>query len=358
MADPTDYDKLQDEEIETLKDIVTTQEQAPSGGEYSYPIPDMPMDQDQWSELMKSFGSGIISFGQYPYRLIVDDDADETNMVRITPATDVDTKDSVGVVEGYAHRLTEDKLLEVPAVGTTTKYTVALQYDPIRAVEGHNPVILDMFAGDLDESQGKKYVLIYESERKQSTVLSSMTWTPVRSRLAPSITVQRESHLPNPKHSGLIWGTRCYCSATHEEWMLIHDDDSPYMKWEKIHQEWTDWTNPGDTATYEWPGSGHRRGYRHNGETTQLRGRIQKKDGTDFINGGGGNGRGYQMYVISSVDARPAVEQRFITASAGWQGQKLCVITVSPDGTVYGQPILGDAKWMGLDGINVALGRD
>lgn len=350
------------EELETriaeLEGMVVSSYDPPSGPEYSYPSPGRPMDQDQWSELMKSFGSGIISFGQFPYRMIVEADVDATGKITIIPATDMATKDSVGVIEGYAHRLMEKKEFEVPAVTTRTKYTVALQYDPVRAEGGGESVILDMFSGTLDQSQGKKYVLVYEGWRDPSTLLSQMTWTPVRSRLAPTITVQRKEHLPNPQHSGLIWGTRCYCSATGEEYLLSHHPTEEYMRWQLLDPAFLSppWTDAPDNSSYPWPGHGSKRGYRKIGDTLELRGRFTRASGANFEVGGGSSGFGYYVFNVSAYAGEKIVhEQRFITASAGNKYQKLCVVTVTAEGELYVMPVLGDTPWVSIDGVRLMI---
>lgn len=357
-VDPTPYDALQDDRLERIEELVSSEYTDDGGTEVSFPVVDQGMDDEQWGALMKAFGSGVISFGQFPYRMIVDDDADVTNQVRITPATDMATKDSVAVIEGFAHRLLEDKMLTIPAVSTRTKYTVALQYDPVRAKDEGTPVILDVFAGTLDQTQGKKYVLVYEGYRDSSSVLSQMEWTPVRSRLAPTITVQRKEHLPNPQHSGLIWGTRCYCSATGEEYLLSHHPTEDYMRWQLLDPAFLSppWVDVKDNSSYPWPGHGSKRGYRKIGDTLELRGRFTRASGDNFKVGGGGSGFGYYVFNVAAYAGEKIVhEQRFITASAGNQYQKLCVVTVTAEGELYVMPVLEETPWVSIDGVRVMI---
>ena len=233
---PTPYDLTQDALIGPMRDILLTAAEPPSGPEFSYPVVDQAVSSSMWQDMMKAFGSGIVSYGQYPYRLDEAQTSDINNSVVIVPATDVKEKDSVGIIEGFVHSLEEPKTLTVPAVATRTRYLIALQYDPTQHDRPGGPIKLDVFAGTLDQSQGKRYVLIYEGWRDPSTVVSSITWTPVRARVGGNITVSRADQLPNPHHSGLLWGTRAYADLDGSEWMLRHRDDGQGMRWDPIHQ--------------------------------------------------------------------------------------------------------------------------
>lgn len=349
MADPTPAE-LQTQ-IDDLRSLIMTEYQPPSGPEVSFPVVNQPMNDDEWGALFKSFGSGIISFGQYPYRLILDADSDVTNQVRITPATDVAEKDSVGVVEGFAHRLMEDKKLTIDSVTSRTRYLIALQYNPVRVSEGGMPVVLDAFKGTLDQSQGKKYVLIYEGYRDPSTVLSQVQWTPVRSRLAPSITVQRKEHLPNPQHSGLIWGTRCYCSATDEEYLLSHDPNSENMTWERIAGTQI-YTRP-DTATYEWAGHGHRPRVVRDGNSVKLEGHVRKGDGNPFY-AGGNSSQGYHVITVPEWGRTTASSLRFTTNAGATNGHIDQTVVVYNTGEVR-LFTSRDTTFGNLDGCNWSL---
>ena len=343
MADPT-LEELQTQ-IDELKDLITTQYEPPSSVESSFPVVDAPMNDEQWGALFKSFGSGVISFGQWPYRLFLDPDSDVTNQVRISPATDVATKDSVGVVEGFAHRLLEHKYLTIPAVQVRTRYLIALQYDPVRAQNTGEPVVLDVFAGTLDQSQGKKYVLLHEGYRDPSTVLSQMTWTGVRPRLAPTITVHRAVNLPNPQHSGLIWGTRCLCTDEGTEWMLTHHPTTEVMRWENISDPaWA--ALP--LARYRGQAShGFAAGFQKKGNKVRLRGHITRVvDGREALFP---SATELVMGTLPSF-ARPAQDHVVLTAISGQANPRSARITVEPSGRVVAY-VGSECSWIALDGI-------
>lgn len=349
-VDPTPYDLEQDEAIQEIRDVVTATPPTNDGAEESFPVVGYGMNDEQWSHLAKAFGSGVLSYGASPYRRGTVSDVSNTIVIR---KADDDGRDSGAVIEGFAHRMLGDVTVEVPAVTTTTDYVIGIQYDPVRAKGVGIPLKLDCFSRPLDTSQGKKYAPIWEGTRKPSTVLSSVEWVTARSRIAPTTTVRTEERLPDPRHSGLMWGTICY-TYDDRKWFQLTDASSP-DGWTQIGAEWTDWTNPGDTAAYVWAGHGYRRGYRYRGTELELRGRIARSNGGNFVNGGGGTGKGYQMYSIADQKAWPKREQRFITSSGGTTNQRLCVVTVDTDGVVYAQPILGDVSWLSLDGIRVVL---
>ena len=341
--DPTPYDLDQDSRIEGLREIITTSYETENAIEVSFPVVDRPMNDDEWGALAKAWGSGIISFGQWPYRLNIDSDADVTNQVRITPATDVATKDSVGVIEGFAHRLLEDKLLTVPAVTTRTRYLIALQYDPVRAESEGIPIVLDVFAGTLDQSQGKKYALIHEGYRDPSTVLSQMEWKGVRSRLAPTITVHQEASLPNPQHSGLIWGTRCLCTSEGTEWMLGHheDEDVTRMDWHLISDpEWKVFTLAGSRGNAS---HGYTSSYQKKGRKVRLRGHITRP---------GGNFTVGAEWVLGTLptSARPLQDHVEVTAVSGQSSPKYARITVEPSGRIVAY-VSDESSWVSIDGV-------
>lgn len=348
MADPTDYDKVQDSRLDDIEDIVTSSAEAGDGIEQSFPIEGDPMSGEQWAHLAKAWGSGVISYGGAPYRI---SDVDDVNNTLVINAADDEGRESGAVLEGYAHRMKGNVELSVAAVPSSTDYVIGLQFDPLR---DSMPIKLGVFSRPLDTSQGKKYIPIWEGTRKSSSALSSVTWNTARSRISPTTTVARESRLPDPRHSGLMWGTICY-TYRDRQWFQLQwaDEEGGEMVWVKISQEWSEWTNPGDTATYEWAGHGYRRGWRSDGRSAELRGRVQKVDGTQFINGGGGDG-GYLMYSLPEA-ARPKGEVRLITASSGTTNQRLVVANISSNGEVRLQPILGDCQWMSLDGLRWPL---
>ncbi|WP_213062612.1 hypothetical protein, partial [Acinetobacter baumannii] len=228
---------------------------------------------------------------------------------------------------------------------------ISVRYDPVRVAEGGMPVVLDAFKGTLDQSQGKKYVLIYEGYRDPSTVLSQVVWTPVRSRLAPSITVQRKEHLPNPQHSGLIWGTRCYCSATDEEYLLTHDPNSEHMKWERIAGSQI-YVRP-DTATYEWAGHGHRPRIVSDGNSVKLEGHIRKTNGDPlYVNGN--SSQGYHVITVPEWARSSASSLRFTTNAGGLASstQQTVVVYRSGEVRLFTQR---DTTFGCLDGCNWSI---
>jgi hypothetical protein len=341
-AEPTPYDKVQDTEIEALKEITTTSYEPPESAEVSFPIVNKPMNDEEWSHLMKAVGSGIISYGGAPYRLGNVNDVDNTVTIY---AADDEGRESGGLIEGFAHQLKREKVITVPAVTQTTNYMIGLQYNPLHE-SSSGPVRLDCFSRPLDTTQGKKYIPIWEGTRSPSTVLSSVTWNTARSRISPTTTVARERYLPDPRHSGLMWGTLCY-TYWDRKWFQLRwaTEEGGEMVWVNITDP--EWEEVAD-GTYVWPGHGYRRGQRRIGNTVELRGRAARRDGSLFLADGGSEDPGYTLMYVNDP---PAQEQRFITASGGYTNQKLCVITVHQNGRVYGRPLLGNISWLSIDGI-------
>lgn len=337
------------EELETriaeIEGMVVSEYDPPSGPEYSYPIPGEPMSDDMWSHLAKAWGSGVISYGGAPYRL---GNVDDINNTLTVYKADDEGRESGAVLEGYAHRMTEDVTLKVPAVSEETDYVIGLKFDPLN--DGR-PITLGVFTRPLNTTQGKKYIPIWEGRRNPSTVLSTVEWQTARSRISPTTTVAREKYLPDPRHSGLMWGTICY-TYRDQKWFQLQwaTEDEGEMVWVDITDpKWSDWVFVPD-GTYVNPGSGFFRGQRSKGDTVELRGRVARADGSKFVAGGGGASGGYTLMYLEPGNY-PGASQRFIAASDGYSSNSLCVITVSPDGVVYGTPLMSDATWIGLDGI-------
>lgn len=354
MAEPTAYDLTQDSRIDDLEDVVTVSDNPIEGPEYSFPIPNYPVNQEQFQLLSLVNGNGVIDRGGRPYWLTghgSDSETNAQNSMILKVSTTIGRAESV--VAGYYHVLTQDKTIPLGPVASTTTYRICLTYDPRDDEERLGPVSIQVYDTQPPTTLGRVSVILWEVTRRPNQLLTDAAITRIRPRVAPPIYVWAEDHKPDPDEQ--LSGSLCVVGQTRAIYRVSSDEDESGSRgWVSL----TDppWTNLPDNATYGWTGHGHRRGYRRTGENSvQLRGRIKIVDGDrDFKQGGGSNSAGYGILSLPS-DLTPQREQRFIVASGGWSGNRLNVVTVSEDGTVYGMPLLGDIGWLSLDGIEYSL---
>ena len=345
MADPTP-EELQTQ-IDELKSLITTQYEPPTGTEYSYPVVNQPMNDEMWQYVTLGIGSGVLDEGGQPYWLRGRENVNDT--VSITASTTTGTAQAI--VNGFYHRLTADKLFTVPAVQATTTYHFCLTYDPAASTEPGGPISLQMYAGTPPTTMGRSHVVLWKVTRRPNQLLTGATVERVRPRVSSAVYVWEEAHKPDPNKQ--LSGSLCVVGETNEIYRVSSEgvDESGARGWVSLVSP--SWSNPGDSASYVWPGHGHRRGYRRVGDSVELRGRVARSNGSNFVPGGA-NDAGYLVYELGSGVA-PKSEQRFITATSGWTGQQLCVVTVSTTGSVYAMPVLGPATWLSLDGVRFTL---
>lgn len=318
---PTEYDLQQDGEIQDLREIVTTDYQEVEGEEQSFPVVDEPMDDDQWAHLAKAFGSGVISYGGAPYRL---GEVDDVNNTLTVLKADDEGRESGAIIEGFAHRMTGDVELSIPAVTSTTDYVIGLQYNPVRAKEEGEPITLGCFTRPLDTTQGKKYAPIWEGTRRPSTVLSSVRWNTARSRISPTTTVSREQYLPDPRHSGLMWGTICY-TYRDKRWFQLQwaTEDGGEMVWVEIG--FSSWEPESYGSTYKYPGHGAVKAMAKEGDRRHLRGRWAIANDTSFV---APSSSGYLLWSLAEED-RPTSEVRRVVVGHNLADPKWGVVNIS-----------------------------
>ena len=344
---PTNYDLQQDQEIEGLKEIVTTTYQPPGDMEESFPIVDEPMNDEQWAHLAKAYGSGVISYGGAPYRY---SNVDDVNNTMIIHAADDEGRESGAVLEGFAHRMMDNVTVKVPAVSVATDYVIGLQYDPLRE---RNPIKLGCFERPLDVTQGKKYIPIWEGRRNPSTVLSSVTWNTARSRISPTTTVARERYLPDPRHSGLMWGTICY-TYRDREWFQLQwaTEEGGEMVWVRLGGAQQSYTRP--DGVYKWVGHGAKPGADRIGDVVYLAGRLDR--GSSFEGRNFNAGTDYELMTLPE-GMRPKSERRFIAKASGFvDADATATIRIYADGRVIATPHR-ELSWLGLDDISYVLTR-
>ena len=339
-------DEELEQRVKDLESLVVAQYDPPSGPEYSYPVPGEPMSDEMWAHLAKAWGSGVISYGGAPYRI---GNVNDVNNTLTVYKADDEGRESGAVLEGFAHRMTENVDLKVGAVSTATDYVIGIQYDPLR--EG-GPLALDVFTRPLNTSQGKKYIPIWEGRREPSSVLSSVEWRTARSRIAPTTTVSRERFLPDPRHSGLMWGTLCY-TYRDREWFQLQwaTEEGGEMVWKNITApEWEDLP----LASPRQPYGGDPLQMRRVGKQVFFRGWVLRNSlENDFTTDNNANS-GWGIVEALPSYARPKRSVRLPLSGSNSTSASGHSVSVNTSGkvTVW---VAKDVGWVSLDNVSYWL---
>lgn len=319
----------------------------------SFPIVEQPMDADQWQSVTLGIGDGILDEGGFPYRLKNLSNSTGTGVLQAAKRQGNKTY-SAAILNGFYHRLEDDLELEFPPVTSATTYYVVLEYDPLRT---DMPVEAKVVT-ELDDSQGKNYLTLYEVRREPDQLLTDATVRMVRPRVAPVQVYTREADMP-PAHKTL-WGTLAIVhngrnSDNSAIFMSMNQDPSgedadDEWFWKKLYDPADGrfiWSTRSDTGTYRSPAHGFTRAIGRRGKTRRFRGRVELVSGNPFR---ASNTDGYQIWSGSLADGdAPAETQRFIVACGGSSAQHAAV-EISRAGAVSAQ-VGRDTYWISLDGI-------
>lgn len=351
MADPTAYDIVQDQRIENIESLVTTNLSPVDGAEYSFPIPNYPMNQRQFELLSLTSGNGIIDRGDGPYRLTGWGTTAETNSNNSMVLTVGSVNERAeAVVAGYYHVLTRNMTVPLPPVTSTTTYYVCLTYDP-RNDGGDvaaGPVSVQVFTNTIPTTHGRVSVALHSVTRKPNQLLTAAAVEIFRPRVSPIILVGSEGSLPKP--GSVLYGTVAVVESSNDIVVARNSNADTGVPTEWVSLASPKWVDLADNQFYGWPGHGYRRGYRRLGSSMELRGRIKRTNNAAFAVGGGDWDQGYKILNLPEEYA-PSRSMRFVTTTDGFASNGLAVISVESDGSVYAMPLLRNAAWVGLDGV-------
>ena len=336
---PTNYDLQQDSRIDEIQEIITTDYQEPDQTEYSYPVVDQPMSDEQWQYVTLGIGNGVLDEGGRPYWLQLNESEANTNSTNTMKlAVSVYTDTAQAIFQGFYHRLLKDMVLHFPGVTSTTTYYVVLQYDPTGHQEARGPLRVEVVTS-LDTTMGKSQLILWMVTRKPNQLLTEATITRVRPRVAPPIYVWEESHKPDANKQ--LSGALCIVGETASIYRVSSDDVGG-----QENREWVHLSNTyirGD-ASYIWAGTGARPGSTRAGNMVILEGRVARSSGAMFE-----AGRGHTVMTLPERH-RPPVERRFVTKGPGTEdATRMATIVVSSNGDVTAYANY-DMSWVGLDG--------
>lgn len=211
MAEPTPYDLQQDAEINELQKMIRAEYEPPAGAQYSYPVANQGITQEQYALMNLTDGDATIirDAALYPWRLVGHDTDSETNQ-RNTLILKVAERlgYNEAVLAGFYFRQTEDIELPFPAVTSPTTYHVTVTYDPRNFKT--SPLRLEVWAGDPPRAHGQQHIVIQTVRREPNQLLSQAARQMVRPYISPLITAVSDAALPNPAdvHYGTLAVTR------------------------------------------------------------------------------------------------------------------------------------------------------
>lgn len=205
MAEPTNYDLIQDDRLDQLESLITAEYQPPAGVEYSFPVANQGITQEQFRLMHLGQANGIIhgdngtvndSPDSTGYRYYLDghssdSETNQRNTLILRAGTSAEA-----IVEGFYHRLTEDMELPFPPVTTTTVYHVTITYDP-RDFKT-SPLRIQVYPGEPPTSHGRVHLILHTVERQPNQLLSQATITRYRHYTAGVVSMQNENQLPDP----------------------------------------------------------------------------------------------------------------------------------------------------------------
>lgn len=167
----------------------------------SFPKVNAPLTAEEWASVTLGIGNGTLDEGTGNYRVTFDDALDQC--IVSPPAG---SGYAHAIVAGFYHHLYQPVRLALPPVTQATTYIVALTFDPTKAETA--PVELTVHKGQVDNTGGKRSVVLVEVDRKPSQVLSQATKRGYAQRIAPMIDMQDSDTLPPAKEQ--IFGTMAY----------------------------------------------------------------------------------------------------------------------------------------------------
>src|SRR5699024_3542517 len=280
MAEPTSYDLEQDARIDELESLITAEYRPPEGTEYSYPIANQGITQEQYNNMMLPMGDGIIHRGVRPYYLEGHSSDSETNQ-RNTLILKVDESDEYAgsSIAGFYHRLTEDMELPFPAVTKTTEYHVTVTFDPRRFKT--DPLRIEVWEGTPPRAHGQKHIVLNVVTRKPNQLLSQATITRYRQFVSPTIAVQNAEQLPGP--NDVLFGTTAFAGKAGADTFDLYRNTTGGWKNMLV----SEWVNVFQANRNQWrPATGtHAALARMTPLGVQLKGTFNRYEATSSVFG-------------------------------------------------------------------------
>ena len=167
----------------------------------SFPKVNAPLTAEEWTSVTLGIGNGTLDEGTGNYQFRFDDALDQCI---ISPPEG--SGYAHAIVAGFYHHLYKPVRVSLPPVTKPTTYIITLTFDPAKAETA--PVSIQAFTNALDNTGGKKHVVLVEVDRQPSQVLSQATKRRYAQRIAPMIDMQESASLPPARQQ--VFGTMAY----------------------------------------------------------------------------------------------------------------------------------------------------
>lgn len=167
----------------------------------SFPKVNAPLTAEEWASVTLGIGNGTLDEGTGNYRVTFDDALDQCI---ISPPAG--SGYAHAIVAGFYHHLYRAVRVSLPPVTKKTTYIVTLTFDPAKA--DSTPVSIGAYTNALDNTGGKKHVVLVEVDREPSQVLSQAKKRFYSQRIAPMIDMQEAVSLPPANQQ--VFGTMAY----------------------------------------------------------------------------------------------------------------------------------------------------
>lgn len=340
-----------EQRVNDLEALITVTDNPVEGDEYSFPVPNYPMDQKQFQLLSLVNGNGIIDRGDYPYWLEgwgTDAETNQKNSLRLRVGQKHNRAEAE--VAGYFHVLNEDKTVLLPAVSSTTTYRVCLTYDSRQDDDRVGPVSVQVYTTEPPTTFDRINVTLYAVTREPNQLLTDAKVERFRPRTVAPIAVLRREHLPDP--ANVLFGSVAYIYGENDIVIArgASTEEGGPTRWDSMFAP--DISLRGDSANYEWEGTGDPFRSTRVGTLVVLEGRIARAGGTQFY---ASNSDGYHIRTLPEGH-RPRYSKRFITKADGFNDTRRdVVINIGSDGVVRAYP-RQDCSWVSVDGIVYTVG--
>jgi hypothetical protein len=257
-------------------------------------------------------------------------------------------------VDGYIGEVTAPQDLSVPAVGSTTTYTIAWQYDPaLNVADGDasrsdlGPMRLICQAGALDTTGGKQYLVLYTITRASSQALTAATQVDYRRWVGPVFsmpdyfsTAPSVGWLDGVPRGSLLFQTNADGGAGTNN--ISHrglNAAGTALTWISFFAETPiAFPHPAALVAYDTPAEMWK-----TGTTVNARGTLRRSSGSNVSTGSN------VILGTFPVGWRPAKMQRFILCALGGDGY--CRVTLGTDGVLTMSPDPASVPIVALDGL-------
>lgn len=191
----------------------------------SFPKVNAPLTAEEWASVTLGIGNGTLDEGTGNYRVTFDDALDQCI---ISPPAG--SGYAHAIVAGFYHHLYRAVRVSLPPVTKKTTYIVTLTFDPAKAES--TPVSIGAYTNALDNTGGKKHVVLAEVDREPSQVLSQAKKRFYAQRIAPMIDMQEAVTLPPATQQ--VFGTMAYINKERSVYRASLTNGEDGAKWAHV----------------------------------------------------------------------------------------------------------------------------